>query len=86
MGVMAVDLEDRIESWNSQMEVMYAMPRWQALDSPLRGLPGRRSWKSSIAYGRTPGIHNLYKFRLKTPAGEHAHQRCHRSPGHTQFK
>jgi two-component system NtrC family sensor kinase len=29
VGVMAVDLQDRIESWNSQMEVMYAQPRWQ---------------------------------------------------------
>src|SRR5215470_11872024 len=28
VGVLAVDLEDRIESWNSQMEVMYALPRW----------------------------------------------------------
>ena len=27
VGVLAVDLEDRIESWNAQMEVMYAMPR-----------------------------------------------------------
>ena len=27
VGVLAVDLEDRIESWNSQMEVMFAMPR-----------------------------------------------------------
>ena len=24
MGVMALDMEDRIESWNAQMEVMYA--------------------------------------------------------------
>ena len=35
VGVLAVDLEDRIESWNSQMEVMYALPRWQALTRPL---------------------------------------------------
>jgi len=30
VGVMAVDLQDRIESWNSQMEVMYAsrVGRW----------------------------------------------------------
>ncbi len=32
VGVLAVDLEDRIESWNSQMEVMYALPRSQALN------------------------------------------------------
>ncbi len=35
VGVLAVDLEDRVESWNSQMEVMYALPRWQALTHPL---------------------------------------------------
>src|SRR5262249_43376124 len=35
VGVLAVDLEDRIESWNSQMEVMYAMPRAQVLSRPL---------------------------------------------------
>jgi two-component system, NtrC family, sensor kinase len=29
VGVMALDMEDRIESWNAQMEVMYAVPRWQ---------------------------------------------------------
>ncbi len=35
VGVLAVDLDDRIESWNSQMEVMYALPRWQALTRSL---------------------------------------------------
>ena len=35
VGVLAVDLEDRIESWNSQMEVMYAMPRSQVLNQRL---------------------------------------------------
>ena len=40
VGVLAVDLADRIESWNSQMEVMYALPRWQALTRPLgEGFP-----------------------------------------------
>ena len=36
VGVFAVDLEDRIESWNSQMEVMYALPRWKSLGRSLR--------------------------------------------------
>ena len=68
---MALDMEDRIESWNSQMEVMYAMPRWQALTQPLREhFSGGISWKSSTGCGRIAGINNLYKFRLQTPAGE----------------
>ena len=36
VGVLAVDLEDRVESWNSQMEVMYAMPRAEVLGRSLR--------------------------------------------------
>src|SRR5580692_7006730 len=38
IGVMALDMEDRIESWNAQMEVMYAMPRWQTLTQPMRDI------------------------------------------------
>src|SRR6202030_3082822 len=38
IGVFAVDLEDRIESWNAQMEVMYALPRQEAVGQHLRDL------------------------------------------------
>ena len=38
VGVMALDMEDRIESWNAQMEVMYALPRWQTLTQPVRAV------------------------------------------------
>ena len=46
VGVLAVDLEDRIESWNSQMEVMFALPRLRgaravAVGGAARRLPGR---------------------------------------------
>jgi two-component system NtrC family sensor kinase len=34
IGVFAVDLQDCIESWNAQMEVMYATPRAEALRRP----------------------------------------------------
>ncbi len=36
VGVFAVDLEERIESWNAQMEVMYAMSRQEAVGRYLR--------------------------------------------------
>ena len=70
VGVLAVDLENRIESWNSQMEVMYALPRWQALTRPLREVFPAAFVEEFNRVGQTPGIHNLYKFRLGTPAGE----------------
>ena len=70
VGVLAVDLEDRIESWNSQMEVMYALPRWQALTRPLSEVFPGPFMDEFYRVRETPGIHNLYKFRLHTPAGE----------------
>ena len=48
VGVLAVDLADRVESWNSQMEVMYALPRWQALTRPLGEIFPPRLLRSSI--------------------------------------
>jgi len=70
VGVLAVDLADRIESWNSQMEVMYALPRWQALTRPLSEVFPAEFVEEFYRVRQNPGIHNLYKFRLNTPAGE----------------
>ncbi len=70
VGVMALDMEDRIESWNAQMEVMYALPRWQTLTQPLKAIFPTEFVEEFDRMRREPGIRNLYKFRLKTPAGE----------------
>jgi PAS domain S-box-containing protein len=70
VGVLAVDLEERIESWNSQMEVMYALPRWQALTRPLGEVFSGPFAQEFYRLRQSPGIHNLYKFRLATPTGE----------------
>ncbi len=70
VGVLAVDLADRIESWNSQMEVMYALPRWQSLTRPLSEVFPASFVEEFYRVRQNPGIHNLYKFRLDTPTGE----------------
>ena len=70
VGVLAVDLEDRIESWNSQMEVMYALPRWQAVGRSLREIFPDAFVEDYYRFRQSPGIHNLYKFRMGTPSGE----------------
>jgi len=70
VGVMALDMEDRIESWNAQMEVMYAMPRWQTLTQSVRGIFPAEFAEEFYRVRQNPGINNLYKFRLQTPAGE----------------
>ena len=70
VGVLAVDLADRIESWNSQMEVMYALPRWQVLARPLSEVLPAAFVEEFYRVRQNQGIHNLYKFRLNTPTGE----------------
>src|SRR6266567_980417 len=70
VGVMALDMEDRIESWNAQMEVMYALPRWQAPTQPLNTVFPAEFVEEFYRVRQNVGIHNLYKFRLRTPAGE----------------
>ncbi len=70
VGVLAVDLEDRIESWNSQMEAMYAMPRSEVLGERLSEIFPPPFVEEFYRVRQNPGIHNLYKFRLKTRAGD----------------
>jgi two-component system, NtrC family, sensor kinase len=70
VGVMALDMEDRIESWNAQMEVMYALPRWQTLTQPLKAIFPAEFVEEFNRMRQDAGIRNLYKFRMKTPAGE----------------
>jgi two-component system NtrC family sensor kinase len=70
VGVLAVDLEDKIEFWNSQMEVMFALPRANALGRPLSEVFPASFAEEFYRLRPTPGIHNLYKFRCPTTAGD----------------
>jgi len=70
VGVLAVDLADRIESWNSQMEVMYAMPRSEVIGRPLSEVAPAAFMEEYYRVRQNAGIHNLYKFRLNTSAGD----------------
>ncbi|HEX5234412.1 MAG TPA: ATP-binding protein [Silvibacterium sp.] len=70
VGILAVDLEDRIESWNSQMEAMYALSRAEALGQSLANVFPASLMDEYRRVKSEPGVHNLYKFRLETRAGE----------------
>jgi len=70
VGVLAVDLADRIESWNSQMEVMYALPRSEAIGKPISEVFAPAFVEEFYRVRQNAGIHNLYKFRLGTHAGD----------------
>jgi two-component system NtrC family sensor kinase len=70
VGVFAVDLEERVESWNAQMEVMYAMSRQEAVGRYLRDILPTNFVTEFLRLKDEPGVHNLYRFRLQTRSGE----------------
>jgi len=70
VGVLAVDLNDCIESWNAQMEVMFATARGKALGHPLGEIFPASFMEEFYRHRQSPGIRNLYKFRMQTAAGE----------------
>ena len=70
IGIFAVDLEDRVESWNAQMEVMFSRPRSEALRQQLSELfPAEFVNRFNEVRGEQ-GTHTLYKFRLPLPSGD----------------
>ncbi len=70
IGVFAVDLDDTIESWNAQMEVMYATPRADALRKSLSSVFPPEFIQEFERLRGEAGVTTLYKFRLSTPTGE----------------
>jgi two-component system, NtrC family, sensor kinase len=70
IGVFAVDLEDRIESWNTQMEGMYSRPRGEVLHQPLSAILPADFVSRFNSVRNEQGTHTLYKFRLTLPNGQ----------------
>jgi two-component system, NtrC family, sensor kinase len=70
VGIFAIDLDDRIESWNAQMEAMYALSRAEALGRELRSVFPPELIEAMEGLRSDQGVHHLYKFRLITRAGE----------------
>jgi PAS domain S-box-containing protein len=70
VGILALDLEDRIESWNAQMEAMYALSRAEAIGQSLRDVFPPEFANALDNFRNEQGVHHLYKFRLTTRAGE----------------
>ena len=70
VGILAIDLNDRIESWNAQMEAMYAFSRSEALGQELRSVFPAEFVAALEDFRNEQGVHHLYKFPLTTRAGE----------------
>jgi hypothetical protein len=65
VGILAADLDDRVESWNTQIEQLSGVLRDQALGRKLGDLfPAALAEQFDRVRGET-GIHHIYKFVLK---------------------
>ncbi len=70
VGILALDLDDLIESWNAQMEAMYAVSRAEALGQPVKDVFPPEFISALDGFRDQSGVHHLYKFPLTTRAGE----------------
>ncbi len=70
VGVFALDPEDRIESWNAQMETMHGTVRNEALHRSIRDVFSPEFADELDHLRSEQGVHTLYKFRLPLPDGE----------------
>ncbi len=65
VGILAADLEDRVESWNSQIEKMTGILRQDALGRPLRELLPADLYNQLEGARGEANFHNIYKFVLR---------------------
>ncbi len=72
VGILAADLNDCVESWNTQIERLTGIRREAALGRPLSELfPATLCEMFDQVRGQT-GVHNVYKFVLPAPASDPA--------------
>ncbi|MFB3776284.1 MAG: ATP-binding protein [Bryobacteraceae bacterium] len=65
VGILAADLNDRVESWNTQMERLTGIPREKALGQPLASLfPDELARRFDETRGES-GVQHMYKFPLR---------------------
>jgi PAS domain S-box-containing protein len=71
IGVVTVDLEDRIESWNPQLEDLLAIPRAEALQRRLPEVLPQDLVAEITSRAASDHVSGIYKFRLNTRASRH---------------
>ena len=68
VGILAADLDDRVESWNTQIEKLTGIPRQLAVGRTLADLfPADLAEQFARVRGET-GIHHIYKFGMPPAA------------------
>jgi two-component system NtrC family sensor kinase len=71
IGVLTVDLEDRIESWNPQLEDLLEIPRGDALHHKLEEVLPRDLAGEIASRAVSEHVSGIYRFHLQTRSGRH---------------
>src|SRR5205823_4380663 len=85
VGILAVDLADRVESWNTQLEQLTGILREKAVGHTLAELLPAEMVEQFTRVRGENGIHHIYKFILRPtamPAGYGAGTNGHNGAGH----
>jgi PAS domain S-box-containing protein len=69
VGVLAVDLDGRVESWNTQLEQLIGVPREEAVNRRLEEVLPAGLVAELAARSEEDRVSSLYKFPLRTRAG-----------------
>ncbi|MEQ1946013.1 MAG: ATP-binding protein [Bryobacteraceae bacterium] len=70
VGILAAGLNDRVESWNSQMEKLTGIPRETAIDQSLRDLLPADLCTALEPLPGENGIRNVYKYTMRVAQPE----------------
>ncbi len=71
IGVATADLEDRVESWNPQIEELLEIPRSEALGRKLEEVLPADLAAEIAARAESEHVSGIYKFHLRTRGGRH---------------
>jgi two-component system, NtrC family, sensor kinase len=71
IGVLTVDLEDRVESWNPQLENLLEIPRNEALRRPYDEVLPRDLAGEIAAHAESEHVSGIYRFHLNTRSNRH---------------
>jgi len=74
MGILAIDLDDRIESWNAQMEAMYALSRAEPSASRFVRFSPLSLSEALESFNNEPGVHH------STSSPDHPRRRAAHRP------
>ena len=70
VGIFTLDLNNCVESWNAEMEVMYALPRADAIGRLVSEIFPASFLQPFLAAHDQPGTHHLSKVKLELRPGD----------------